>query len=174
MTPALEEFPSFGLIVRLKRIGSGGRTFRVYKFRTMFPYSEFIQKEVFEQNSLDKSGKLKNDFRRNGIGNFLRKLWLDELPQIYNWLKGDLNLVGVRALSEHYYGLYPKDLQELRIQFKPGLVPPYYADMPKTFDEIIDSERNYLLAKKEKPLATDVRYFWKAFVNIVFRGARSK
>jgi len=173
MTPAQEEFPSYGPIVRLKRIGLNGQVFRIFKFRTMYPYSEFIQKEVFEKNSLDDSGKLKNDFRRNSVGNILRKLWLDELPQLFNWLKGDVNLVGVRALSEQYFNLYPKDLQELRIQFKPGLVPPYYADMPKSFDEIVDSERRYLLSKKEKPFTTDIKYFCKAFVNIVFKGARS-
>jgi len=173
MTPAQEEFPSYGPIVRLKRIGLNGELFRVYKFRTMFPYSEFIQKDVFEKNLLDKSGKIKDDFRRNGVGNFIRRLWIDELPQIYNWLKGDVNLVGVRALSEHYYSLYPKDLQDLRIQFKPGLVPPYYADLPQSFEGIFKSERRYLLSKKEKPFSTDIKYFCKAFVNIVFKGARS-
>jgi len=173
LTPAQEKHPSTGPLVKLKRIGYNGETIRIFKFRTMFPYSEFIQKEVFEKNSLDKSGKLKNDFRRNSTGNILRKLWLDELPQLFNWLKGDVNLVGVRALSEQYFNLYPKDLQELRIQFKPGLVPPYYADMPKSFDEIVDSERRYLLSKKEKPFTTDIKYFCKAFVNIVFKGARS-
>jgi len=173
MTPAQEEFPSYGPVVRLKRIGLNGELFRVYKFRTMFPYSEFIQKDVFEKNLLDKSGKIKDDFRRNGVGNFIRRLWIDELPQIYNWLKGDVNLVGVRALSEHYYSLYPKDLQDLRIQFKPGLVPPYYADLPQSFEGIFKSERRYLLSKKEKPFSTDIKYFCKAFVNIVFKGARS-
>jgi len=173
LTPAQEKHPSSGLLVKLKRIGYNGETIRIYKFRTMFPYSEFIQKEVFEKNSLDSSGKLKNDFRINGSGKIFRKLWLDELPQLYNWLKGDLAIVGVRALSEQYFNLYPKDLQELRIQFKPGMVPPYYADMPKSFDEIVDSERRYLLSKKEKPFTTDIKYFCKAFVNIVFKGARS-
>ncbi|NQV16543.1 sugar transferase, partial [bacterium] len=140
---------------------------------TMHPYSEFIQKEVYQQNSLDKSGKLNNDFRRNGVGMFLRKFWLDEFPQLYNWIKGDLGLVGVRALSDHYLSLYPPDLRELRKQYKPGLLPPYYADLPKSLDEIIESERQYLNKKHEHPFKTDIIYLYKIFVNIIFRGARS-
>ncbi len=89
-------------------------------------------------------------------------MWIDEWPQIINFFQGDLNLVGVRALSEHYFGLYPKDLQDLRTRFKPGLVPPYYADMPKSFDEIVDSERHYLLSKQKYPLTTDLKYFFRA------------
>jgi lipopolysaccharide/colanic/teichoic acid biosynthesis glycosyltransferase len=173
LTAAREEYPSYGPVIKLKRLGLNGEIIRVYKLRTMYPYSEFIQKEVYEQNSLDESGKLKNDFRRNGLGKILRKFWLDELPQLYNWIKGDIGLVGVRALSEHYLSLYPLDLQELRKQHKPGLLPPYYADLPKSFDEIIESERQYLNKKNEQPIKTDMIYLYKIFVNIVFRGARS-
>ena len=173
-TTSIEKNPSNGLLVKLKRVGLNGECITIYKLRTMHPYSEFIQKEVFEQNHLEKSGKLKDDFRITQWGKVFRKLWIDELPQLINWVRGDVNLVGVRALSEHYFSLYPKELQELRTQFKPGLVPPYYADMPKNFDEILESERNYLNRKKVKPFTTDIVYFWKAFKNIVFKGARSK
>ncbi|MBM4399779.1 MAG: sugar transferase, partial [Candidatus Cloacimonetes bacterium] len=107
-------------------------------------------------------------------GKVFRSLWIDELPQLINFLKGELSLVGIRALSEHYFNLYPPDLQELRCQFKPGLIPPFYADMPKTFDEIISSERRYLEQKREKPFSTDWKYFWKAFWNIMFKHARSR
>ena len=100
-------------------------------------------------------------------------LWIDELPMLINWLKGDLKMVGVRPLSEQYFKLYSPDLQKRRIQFKPGLVPPFYADMPKTLEEIMDSERRYLDAYEKSPFLTDCRYFWKAFVNIVFKNARS-
>ena len=103
----------------------------------------------------------------------MRKLWIDELPQLYNWIRGDITLIGVRALSEHYFSLYPKDLQELRTSFKPGLIPPYYADMPKKFNEVIESERRYLQRKQEKQYSTDILYFSKAFINILFHGARS-
>tara|TARA_B100000678_G_scaffold203471_1_gene171268 strand:- start:108 stop:530 length:423 start_codon:yes stop_codon:yes gene_type:complete len=140
----------------------------------MYPFSEFIQKDVFEENNLDASGKFLNDFRITSWGRILRKYFIDEIPQLYNWLRSDINLVGVRAISKHYYNLYPKELQELRINFKPGLIPPYYADMPTTFDEIVESEVRYLQNKKEKPIITNMIYFVKALINIIFSGARSK
>jgi hypothetical protein len=172
-TVSTEETPSYSPIVKLKRVGLDGKIITIYKFRTMHPYSEFIQKDVFENHSLNPYGKINNDFRITSWGRLFRKLWIDELPQLYNWIRGDITLVGVRALSEHYLSLYPKDLQELRTQLKPGLVPPYYADMPKSFDEIIESERKYLEKKKAKPFSTDFIYLSEALMNIVFRGARS-
>jgi lipopolysaccharide/colanic/teichoic acid biosynthesis glycosyltransferase len=169
-----EQSPSYGPIVKLKRIGHHGRIINIYKFRTMYPFSEFIQKDVFEENNLDASGKFLNDFRITSWGRILRKYFIDEIPQLYNWLRSDINLVGVRAISKHYYSLYPKDLKELRINFKPGLIPPYYADMPTTFEEIVESEVRYLQKKKEKPFVTNMIYFVKALINIIFSGARSK
>lgn len=174
MSPSLEENPSYGPIIKLERIGYGGQNIRVNKFRTMHPYSEFLQEYIYEHYNLEENGKFSNDFRITEWGKVFRRLWIDELPQLINFWGGDLNLVGVRALSHQYFNLYPEDLRKLRIQFKPGLVPPYYADMPKDFEEIVESERNYLLAKQKKPLRTDVQYFFRAFFNIFFRKARSR
>jgi len=140
----------------------------------MHPYSEYLQGYVYEQNRLQLNGKFNSDFRVTQWGKVFRKLWIDELPQITNFMHGDISLVGVRALSEHYFNLYPEELRELRIKFKPGLVPPYYADMPNSFEEILESERQYLLAKRRKPFTTDVRYFSKALYNIFFKKARSR
>ena len=172
-TVSEEESPSYGPIVRLKRIGYKGEPLYIYKLRTMYPYSEFIQGDIYEKYHLDKSGKMKGDYRITSWGKIFRKYFIDEIPQLYNWIKGDIKLVGVRALSEHYFGLYPSDLQQKRTNFKPGLIPPYYADLPKSFDEIIESERNYLNQKETSPIITDIQYFLKAISNI-FLGARSK
>jgi len=92
---------------------------------------------------------------------------------LYNWLKGDLQIVGVRPLSFHYLSLYDKDLRELRKKVKPGLIPPFYADLPETFEEISDSERRYINAFQKHPMRTQCIYFWKAFINIAIKGARS-
>jgi lipopolysaccharide/colanic/teichoic acid biosynthesis glycosyltransferase len=173
-TVSLDENPSYSLLIKLPRIGLNGELINIYKFRTMYPYSEYLQEYAYQHNSLDEKGKIKDDFRMTGWGKVFRKLWIDELPQIINWFRGEVSLVGVRALSQHFFDLYPKDMQLLRIQYKPGLVPPYYADMPKNFEEILESERRYLLCKKEKPFTTDIIYFCKAFYNIVFRHARSR
>tara|TARA_Y100001980_G_C14555522_1_gene344229 strand:+ start:4042 stop:5646 length:1605 start_codon:yes stop_codon:yes gene_type:complete len=166
--------PSYGPIVKLKRMGLDGRIISIYKFRTMHPYSEFIQKDIFMSNQLNITGKINNDFRITTWGKVLRKLWIDEFPQIYNWLRGDLSLVGVRALSLHYFSLYPRKLQVLRTKLKPGLIPPYYADMPKNFNQIVDSEMIYLEKKIKRAFFTDLEYFLKALNNIIFKGARSQ
>ena len=106
----------------------------------------------------------KNDYRITFYGKFIRKYWIDELPMIINWFKRDLKIVGVRPLSEDYYSRYPADLQELRIKTKPGLVPPYYVDLPITFEEICDSERKYLIQYFKNPIKTDFNYFFKAHI----------
>lgn len=165
--------PSYRPIVKLQRIGYNKELITIHKFRTMHPYSEFLQKEIYEDNELDTSGKFKNDFRITSWGKVMRKFWIDELPQFYDWIQGRINLVGVRALSEHYYSLYPKHLQDLRVKFKPGIIPPYYVDMPKNLDEICDSEERYLNQKMIAPLKTDIKYAIMAMFNIVFKGARS-
>ncbi len=166
--------PSYHPIVKLQRIGYNKELIIIHKFRTMHPYSEFLQKEIYEENELDISGKFKNDFRITSWGKIMRKFWIDELPQIYDWMQGRINLVGVRALSEHYYSLYPKHLQNLRVKFKPGIIPPYYVDMPKNLKEICDSEERYLNQKAIAPLKTDIKYAVKAVFNIIFKGARSQ
>jgi len=172
--PAYDFNATYGPFVKLRRIGKGGKIIKVYKLRTMHPYAEYLQDYVYKKNHLDEGGKFKDDFRVSTLGRLFRKLWLDELPMVINILKGEMKLVGVRPLSEHYFSLYSKELQEKRILFKPGLVPPYYADLPKTLEEIEASEMRYLEAYEKSRFKTNWRYFWKAVWNIVFRKARSK
>ncbi len=172
-TASLSENPSFGPLVKLNRTGIEGKPITVYKFRTMHPYSEFLQKYIYERNSLQEGGKLKNDFRVTGWGKIMRKYWLDELPMLYNWMRGELKLVGVRPLSSHYLSLYDNELQEMRKNTKPGLVPPFYVDLPKTFNEICESEKRYLQAYKRNPIKTQCSYFIKAMYNIIIKNARS-
>ena len=172
--PSDVQNPTYGLLVKLPRIGLNGEVKYIYKLRTMHPYSEFLQEYIYNRSKLDKSGKMADDFRLTGWGKLFRKLWIDELPQIINFMQGDLAIFGVRALSQQYFSLYPKDLQDLRTMFKPGLIPPYYADMPGSFEEIIESERRYLDNKKKAPFRTDLKYLGKALYNIIIKKARSK
>ncbi len=171
--PNVEELGR-GIILKLKRIGRDGKPIIVYKFRTMHPYAPYLQKYVYDHNELDDNGKFHDDFRIATWGTWLRKLWIDELPMLVNWFRHDLKLVGVRPLTAHYLGLYPPDVREQRLRVKPGLIPPYYADMPANFDEIIASEARYLEAYRLHPLRTDLVYLWRVFVNILLRGARSR
>jgi len=173
-TPSLNKSPSYGPVVRLNRAGYKGSMITVYKFRTMYPYSEFLQEYVYEKNHLDMGGKFKDDFRVTDWGRFMRATWLDELPMIYNWLKGDIKLFGVRPLSRQYLSLYTEELRELRKQVVPGLIPPFYADLPKTLPEIMESERRYLEAYLKDPVKTQLKYTWHSSKNILLNGARSQ
>jgi hypothetical protein len=169
----LETVPSYALFFKQKRVGKGGEPIYIYKIRTMHPFSEFIHQYVFERNQLDEKGKIRDDFRITIWGRVFRKLWIDELPMVLNWLKRDLKLVGVRPLSETFFNTYPEDLQKLRVKSRPGLVPPYYADMPGSIEEVWASERRYLEQHVDHPWRTDWVYFWKALYNIGFKRARS-
>ena len=171
--PVFDMNPTYGPLISLRRIGKEGKLFRVYKMRTMHPYSEYLQDYVYKLNSLQEGGKFKDDFRVTTLGKFARKVWLDELPMVWNFIKGNMKIVGVRPLSRHYFSLYSEELQELRTRVKPGLIPPFYVDNPVTLEEIMESEKKYLNAYLKKPLRTDIKYFWKAFYNIVFKKARS-
>ena len=165
--------PSYGILFKMKRIGHRGKLIGVYKFRTMHPYSEYCQELIYKENKLASSGKIYNDYRATYWGKLMRKYWIDEIPMLINFFKGDLSLIGVRPISESYFSKYPEKLKKIRLKIKPGLIPPYYADLPKNFDEILTSEEKYILKKIANPLITDISYFIKASINIIFKGARS-
>jgi lipopolysaccharide/colanic/teichoic acid biosynthesis glycosyltransferase len=171
--PAFDYHPTYGPLIRLKRVGKNGKIIYVYKMRTMHPYSEYLQDYVYRQNDLDSGGKFRNDFRVSTAGRIMRKLWIDELPMLINLLRGDLKLVGIRPLSRQYFDLYSAELKAKRTRTRPGLIPPFYADLPKTLEEIQESENRYLDAYFRRPLITDWKYFWRAVYNIVIRRARS-
>jgi len=103
--------PSYGPIYRMPRIGKNGKIIKVFKFRTMHPYAEYLQDYVLGINGYATSGKPANDFRLTPWGKVMRKYWLDELPQLLNVLLGQLKIVGVRPVSQRYFDDIPKDLQ---------------------------------------------------------------
>ena len=166
--------PSYYPVVALEKVGLGGEIVRLHKIRSMFPFSEFLQKRIFEDNGLAATGKFANDFRLTEYGEFIRKYWLDELPQIFDWLRGEIKLVGMRATSRHYLGLYPKELYDLYIQVKPGLIPPIFDESTNSFDKIVEIELAYLKNYMKHPFRTDFALFLRTFTDIFFRGVRSK
>jgi lipopolysaccharide/colanic/teichoic acid biosynthesis glycosyltransferase len=172
--PVQNKRPSYYPIVALEKVGLDGKIIRTHKIRTMFPFSEFLQKRIFEDHGLAPTGKFANDFRLTELGSFLRKYWLDELPQVFDWLRGEIKLVGMRATSRHFLSLYPKELYDLYIQIKPGLIPPIFDEATNGLEKIIEVEFTYLQSYCEKPIQTDVRYLIKTLTDIIFRGVRSK
>lgn len=121
------KFSSRGkLIYSHERIGRGGRPFRCYKFRTMYSDADKRLKDLLISNphlkaEWEKNFKLKNDPRVTPIGTFLRKTSLDELPQFWNVIKGDLSVVGprpvVREEIEKHFGENATKILSIR----PGL-----------------------------------------------------
>lgn len=172
-TPVYDMDPTYSLLVRLIRIAKDEKMITVYKVRTMHPYSEYVQDYLFNRYGTEDGDKIRNDFRVTSWGRIFRKLWIDELPMLLNLFKGEIKIVGVRPLSRSKFNVYPKSLQKFRTQFKPGLIPPYYADLPKTQEEFFESEERYLRSYAVKPIRTDILYFRKAVYNILIKGERS-
>lgn len=174
--PVDDDPPLGSPIIHLRRKGKDGKEIIVHKFRTMYNYSEYIQPYVYQYQHLQKGGKFKDDYRVSSLGRLLRKTWLDEFPMLWNVLRGEMKLVGVRPLSRQYFNLYTPEMQELRTRTKPGMLPPFYYEhkTPETIEEIQKSERHYLEAYLKHPFATDWRYFWGIIGNIVFHRKRSK
>lgn len=105
-----------------KRVGLNKRQFTMYKFRTMVPGAENLQHKLLHLNEM--SGpvfKMKNDPRITRIGRLLRKTSIDELPQLFNVLRGDMSLVGPRAMSVRDYAFFSEDWQRRRFSVLPGI-----------------------------------------------------
>jgi len=109
------------VIYRQKRVGLRGRLFELYKFRTMVVNAEGLRKELETENEMDGPVfKIKDDPRVTKIGKFLRKSGLDELPQLFNILKGEMSLIGPRPPLQSETMQY-KRWQLRRLSVKPGL-----------------------------------------------------
>ncbi len=110
------------IFFRQERIGLHKRTFKMVKFRTMIPDAEKMQDELSALNEMDGAVfKITNDPRLIRGGAFLRRHSLDELPQLWNVLKGDMSVVGPRPLSRRDYDLLQEDWQRKRFSMRPGL-----------------------------------------------------
>ena len=172
--PVFDMNPSYGALYKMPRIGKNGKIIGVYKMRTMHAYAEYLHGYILKINGYAESGKPANDFRLTPWGKFMRRYWIDELPQLINVLKGELKLVGVRPISQRYFQDIPKDLQELRLKHKPGCIPPYVALNRKgNVKGVLQAEREYLEEKSKNPYTTDTKFFFKALFNIVFKRKRS-
>lgn len=169
----LESKP-YGALLKLRRVGKNGKVFEVLKFRTMYPYAEYIQSYIYKHSSLQKGGKFNRDMRVSTMGKFMRTYWIDEMPMLINLLRGEMKIVGVRPLSQQYFSLYRPELQKKRTKYRPGLLPPFYADLPETLDEIQESELRYLRqCEKFGTFLTDIQYIIKILRNIIIHKARS-
>ncbi len=108
-------------IFRQERVGKNGRPFVIYKFRTMYVDAEDRLAELLDRNEIDGGlFKMRDDPRVTRVGRWLRRLSLDEVPQLVNVLKGDMSLVGPRPPLPREVAGYPADMRR-RLVVKPGL-----------------------------------------------------
>jgi exopolysaccharide biosynthesis polyprenyl glycosylphosphotransferase len=107
---------------RQTRVGLNKRQFNIYKFRTMVADAERLQTQLLAMNEMTGPVfKIKEDPRVTRLGKILRKTSIDELPQLFNVLMGDMSLVGPRAMSLRDYRLFDQDWQRRRFSVKPGI-----------------------------------------------------
>ena len=120
---ALDE-PRAPVVFRQRRCGVGGRSFQLYKFRTMVKDADAMKEQLRALSSVSwPDFRLENDPRVTRIGRFLRRSSLDELPQLLNVIRGDMALVGPRptSFSADTYKLWNTG----RLDFRPGLTGPW-------------------------------------------------
>ena len=164
-----------------ERIGRNGRKFKMYKFRTMYPDAEERKKELMEQNRVKDGMMFKMDFdpriignkilpdgtKKEGIGSFLRKTSLDELPQSINILRGDMSLVGTRPPTVDEWEKYEPH-HRARMSFRPGLTGLWQVSgrsQITDFEEVVKLDTQYI---DDWSLGLDIKILLKT-VGVVFK-----
>ncbi|MBW6416939.1 sugar transferase [Celeribacter sp. PS-C1] len=150
------------------RVGKGGKIFKCWKIRTMVPDAQerleaLLKSDPAARAEWEKDRKLRNDPRVTPLGDFLRKSSLDELPQLWNVLKGEMSLIGPRPVTEPELVMYGKDAA-IYAALRPGVTGLWQV-----------SGRNDVSYKERVEL--DVRYHKKMSflldMEILFRTAKS-
>ncbi|MEM1205937.1 MAG: sugar transferase [Acidobacteriota bacterium] len=129
------------------RVGLNKRNFKVYKFRTMVQDAEERLKEIEHLNEVEGPVfKIEKDPRLTPVGDFLRKTSIDELPQLWNVLKGDMSLVGPRPLPERDYQGFDDDAHRRRLSVKPGITCTWQVSGRNSipFDEWMAMDLDYI------------------------------
>lgn len=150
-----------------ERVGQNKRRFRMYKFRTMVVDAVEIQKKLEALNEADGPVfKMKNDPRVTPLGRFLRKTSLDELPQLFNVLLGDLSLVGPRPLPERDFRNFDQVWFNRRFSVKPGITCIWQISgrSDTSFDRWIVQDLEYI---DKWSLALDLKILLKTIPSVL-------
>ncbi|AET30711.1 MULTISPECIES: sugar transferase [Leuconostoc] len=133
------------IFFKQERIGKCGKPFMMWKIRSMITNAEEIRQNLLEQSDVDGMFKMKEDPRVTKIGKFIRRHSLDELPQFWNVLKGDMSLVGPRPALREEVENYPKRAM-LRLNVKPGITGLWQVNGRSNvdFDTMIDLDLKYI------------------------------
>ena len=152
------------------RVGLNKRRFPLIKFRTMIPNAEEKMAELEERNEVcGPVFKIKNDPRITKIGKFLRKTSIDELPQLWNVLKGDMSIVGPRPLPVRDYNGFDEDWHRRRFSVRPGITCLWQVNgrSNTSFDKWMQLDMEYI---DKWSLALDFKILFKT-VPAVLRGS---
>ena len=164
----LIKFDSPGKIVfGHTRKGKGGKDIKVYKFRTMYSNAN----EIFESFTSEqkeeyyKNFKLDNDPRVTKLGGFLRKTSLDELPQLFNILKGDMTIIGPRPIVEKEISKYGNKAEKL-FSVVPGLAGYWQANgrSDTTYEERVEMDMYYI---DNKSILLDIKIMFKTVISVI-------
>lgn len=154
--------PSAGPVFSQERIGRNGKPFKFYKFRSMCPDAEAKLDDLLDQNEMDGPVfKIKDDPRITRVGKFIRKTSIDELPQLWNILKGDMSIVGPRpALPARWSSTA---ITKAAFVCDPGLscywqIAPHRNDL--SFEEWMNLDVKYV---KERSFWVDWKIIFKTF-----------
>ena len=150
------------------RVGKNGKVFKFYKFRSMVTNADELKKELMKQNRV-KDGmmfKIENDPRIiPGIGNFIRKTSLDEFPQFFNVLKGDMSLVGTRPPTLDEWNKYSPYYRS-RLSIKPGITGVWQVSGRSNitdFNEVVRLDNEYI---DNWSLSLDIKLLFKTVIDI--------
>lgn len=149
------------------RVGKDGRIFRFYKFRSMVPDADKKLDELLDRNEMQGPAfKIKHDPRVTRVGRFIRKTSIDELPQLWNVLKGDMSLVGPRPPLPREVEMYT-EYQAQRLKVTPGITC-YWQIQPHrnslSFDEWLSWDLRYI---EDRNFWLDIKILFKT-VGVVF------
>ncbi|MFN0150776.1 MAG: sugar transferase [bacterium] len=154
------------IIFRQTRIGRGGKPFTFFKFRSMFTGADLLKPTLLALNEADfPLFKIRNDPRVTRVGRILRKTSFDELPQLWNVVRGDMTLIGPRPHLpeevEHY-----TERQKMRLAVEPGITCMWQVShrVGEDFEQWIEMDIEYIRRRSWK---TDLLVLWKTFL-VVF------
>lgn len=162
------------IFFKQKRVGKNGRFFYIYKYRSMYMDAEERKKALMEQNEMsnDLIFKMDNDPRITRVGAFLRKTSLDEFPQFFNILKGDMSLIGTRPPTVDEFKKY-QSYHKMRLSIKPGLTGLWQVSGRSDitdFEEIVKLDVKYI---NEWSLGLDLKIIVKTiYVVLARKGAK--
>ncbi len=159
--------PSASPIFSQERVGRDGKIFRFYKFRTMVPGAEKKLDNLLTHNEMEGPAfKIKDDPRITPMGKFLRKASIDELPQLWNVLKGDMSIVGPRPALPREVAQYDS-YQRQRLYVTPGLTC-YWQIQPRrndlSFEEWLELDLKYI---QDRNFLVDWKIIFKTFSAIL-------